>query len=105
MRAVRGDHGQVLGNRLPTVPGNDDQPIGTQRISCGDRVSDEAASADLVEHLRDGGTHPGTLPCGEDEHGADWGGAASGTKGPPDVRGRLRQHDQRKLPVRDSNPH
>mgnify|MGYP003573481301 CR=1 FL=1 len=48
------DEGQVLDHGIPAVAHNHDEPVCAQDVRSGHGVPDEAAPADLVEHLGSG---------------------------------------------------
>ena len=101
---VRGDCGQVRGDRVTPVPDDDHEPVGSQDVGGSHRMTDQAASADLVEHLGGGRAHPLALPGGKDDDSADV-GCGVGHEGPSRGRGPARIARPGVLPVRDSNPH
>ena len=73
--------GEVLGDALALVAQHDDELAGAGALGGGERVHEERATADLVEHLGGAGLHAGPGAGGQDDDGGGCGGLGSGHVG------------------------
>ncbi len=67
------DLGDVGGDQVTLVPDHDRQVLGLGLTGRGDRVADQRAAGDAVQHLGGCGLHPGALASGEDDDGGQAG--------------------------------
>ncbi len=61
--------GEVLGDLVPAVPGDDDEALRGQLARRGHDVAEHRPAAHLVEHLRGVILHSGALTRRENDHG------------------------------------